>query len=163
MATGSVETLQAEIRQLEQDLARRRRALEILQQGMGKPTAAPALRPAATAGAQPPTTRSVLEKLFTAAPNLRLTSKQIRERLQQRRLLVTPKTIQRQLSALVKAKVIRVQNGRYGLVPKSPAKLTTAVSKTMPKPGPTTAAAAKSTPATKTPQRSAGAVAKAIK
>ena len=148
MDTGSITTLQIEIRQLEQDLMRRRRALEILQQGTEKPTAAPAARPAAAVGGQPPTTRAVLEKLFTAAPSLRLTSKQLRERLQQHELSVTPKTVQRQLNALVKAKVVRAQNGKYGLAPKSPAKPSAAASKAMSKPGPTTAATAKPASAT---------------
>lgn len=148
MSTGSIATLQNEIRQLEQDLMRRRRALEILQQGMEKPTAAPAARPVAAVGGQPPTTRAVLEKLFTAAPSLRLTSKQLRERLQQHGLSVAPKTVQRQLGVLVKAKVVRAQNGQYSLAPKSPAKSSAAASKATSKPGSAAAATAKPAPAT---------------
>jgi len=146
MTTGSIETLQIEIRQLEQDLTRRRRALEILQQGMGKPTVAPAAPPVAATSGQPPTTRASIEKLFTAAPSLRLTSKQIRERLQQHGLSVMPKTVQRQLRALVKARVVRAQNGQYSLTPKGPAKPSAAASKTPSKPGPATAATAKPAP-----------------
>ena len=136
MATGSIATLQDEIRQLEQELVRRRRALEILQQGMGKPTAAPAVRPVAAPSGQPQTTRASIAKLFTAAPSLRLTSKQLRERLQQRGLAVTPKTVQRQLRALVKARVVRAQNGQYSLAPKSPAKPSAVAAKAAAKPAP---------------------------
>ena len=150
MATGSIATLQTEIRQLEQDLIRRRRALEILQQGMEKPPTTPASRPVVATGGQPPTTRSAIQKLFTAAPSLRLTSKQLRERLQQGGVSVAPKTVQRQLRVLVKAKVVRAQNGQYSLTPKSPAKPGAAASKTPSKAASAPAAQATKQPATKT-------------
>src|SRR5712692_2031709 len=124
MPPSSIDTLQAEIRQLEQDLARRRRALEILRQGAGGP-ASPGARAArsttpATA-AQQPTTRAIMHEVFTAAPSQRLTPKQMRERLQQRGRSVSPETVRRQLSALVTAKVVTHQNGQYGLATTTPA------------------------------------------
>src|SRR5262245_19128830 len=146
MTTGSIATLQTEIQQLEQDLMRRRRALEILQQGMGKPTAAPAKRPVAATNGQPPTSRATIGKWFSAAPSLRRTSTQLGERLRQRGLSGAPQTVQRHLRALVKAKVVRAQSGQYSLTPKSPAKPSAATSK----PRPATAAQAVKQPTAKT-------------
>ena len=120
MATASIATLHREIEHLEQELLRRRRALAILQPGKERAPAGPAARPAAVSSRPPVTTRTAIAKLFTAAPSLRLTSKQLRDRLAQRGMSVTPDTVQRQLRGLVKAKVVSVQNGQYRLTPKRP-------------------------------------------
>ena len=130
MATTSIATLHSEIQHLEQELSRRRRALAILQHGKEISLAGPVARLAVARRGQPvTTTRSALEKLFTTAPSLRLTPKQIRDRLQRSGVLVTPDTVQRQLRRLVRAKVVRAQNGQYRLAPKRPTKPRAAAAK----------------------------------